>query len=212
MAVKGRPRSFDAESALDAAMRVFWREGFEGASLTALTEAMGINRRSSYAAFGNKEDLFRKVVDRYLEGPGGFIAAALEQPTAREVAEALLHGAADGYTLPGEPPGCLLVQSALACGPDAEPIRLELLARRADGLTALRERLSHAKNEGDLPADADSRALADYLTAVAEGIAVRAVSNATRDELHTIAAAALRAAFGLRNAPALSPAIVENPT
>ena len=99
----GRPRSFDFDDALDAAMQVFWRKGYEGASLSDLTQAMGINRPSLYAAFGNKNTLFRKALDRYAEGPAAYVAEALKQPTARAVTQKLLHGAADLLTDPAHP-------------------------------------------------------------------------------------------------------------
>ncbi|MBX9396340.1 TetR/AcrR family transcriptional regulator [Streptomyces sp. TRM72054] len=193
MARTGRPRSFDADVALDKAMRLFWAEGYEGASLNELTEAMGINRRSIYAAYGNKEELFRKAVDRYLAGPGAFVAKALDQPTARQVAEAMLHGCADAYTTPGCPRGCLLVQSALACGPEGEPARAGLAARRESGVGALRERFERAQREGDLPEPVDADALARYLTAVGQGISVQAAGGAGREDLHRVADQALAA-------------------
>src|ERR1700691_2548703 len=112
----GRPRGFDTEKALDAAMREFWRKGFEGASLADLTKAMGINRPSLYAAFGDKEALFRKVLDRYADGPARYVREALQEPTARAVMERLLRGAAEISADRHSPRGCLMVQGALACG------------------------------------------------------------------------------------------------
>src|ERR1700687_480877 len=109
----GRPRSFDLGKALDAGMLVFWRKGYEGASLSDLTRAMGINRPSLYAAFGDKEALFRKALDRYDEGPAAYVREALKQPTVRAVTEQLLRGAAKLSTDPHHPPGCLMVQGAL---------------------------------------------------------------------------------------------------
>src|SRR5947207_13461768 len=106
----GRPRAFDADKALDKALKVFWRKGYEGASLPDLTAAMGINRPSLYAAFGNKEELFRKVIARYVDGPASFVRKALEAPTARVAAERLLSGAIALVTDPRNPRGCLLVQ------------------------------------------------------------------------------------------------------
>src|SRR5262249_57450320 len=120
---KGGRGEFGVEGALDRALEVFWRKGYEGASLAELTRAMGINRPSLYAAFGNKEALFGKVLDRYAEGPAGYVREALAAPTARAVAERLLLGAIDLLADPKNPRGCLLVQGALACGAAAEPLR-----------------------------------------------------------------------------------------
>src|SRR5271156_3918908 len=106
----GRPRNFCTETVLDRAMEVFWRKGYEGASLSDLTEAMGINRPSLYAAFGDKEALFRKVLDRYEEGPAAYVYEALKERTARAVAESLLRRAAKGSIDPRNPRGCLMVQ------------------------------------------------------------------------------------------------------
>src|SRR6202049_4003329 len=146
----GRPRSFDPDKALDSAVDVFWSKGYEGASLADLTKAMGINRPSLYAAFGDKEKLFRKVLDRYAEGPASYSSAALQEPTSRAVVERLLYGTADVLTSPGSPRGCLLVQGALACGNRAASVRRELISRRMAGEAALRQRLNRAKIEGDL--------------------------------------------------------------
>src|SRR3954452_13828883 len=115
-ACKGRPRQFDVDEALAAALRVFWTKGYEGASLTDLTEAMGIMKPSLYAAFGNKESLFRKALDLYEREKLEYAARALEQPSARGVAEVLLRGAVNNVTGPEEPHGCLGVITANACG------------------------------------------------------------------------------------------------
>src|SRR3954470_8378884 len=99
----GRPRAFDVDKAPYQALLVFWRKGYEGTSLPDLTEAMGINRPSLYAAFGNKEALFRKALDRYVQGPAAYLGAALKQPTAKAVTERVLYGAADRLTDPRNP-------------------------------------------------------------------------------------------------------------
>ena len=126
----GRPRAFDLDEALDKAMKVFWQKGYEGSSLSDLTEAMGINRPSLYAAYGNKEELFRKALDRYGEGPASYLKKALEEPTARQVIEKLLEAGIDLLSDPSTPHGCLVLQSALCCGDGADSARLETLARR----------------------------------------------------------------------------------
>jgi AcrR family transcriptional regulator len=188
----GRPREFDPDQALDTALHVFWRRGYEGASISDLTEAMGITKPSLYAAFGNKEELFRKALDRYVDGPGGYVQVALAKPTAREVVEHMLFEAADAVTDPNNPPGCLAVQGALTCGEAAESIKQELMARRAQGETDLRQRFARAVAEGDLPADADAADLARYLSAVLQGMAVQAAGGATRAQLRKIAEMTLR--------------------
>lgn len=189
----GRPREFDPEVALDQAMRVFWQKGYEGTSLSDLTEAMGINRPSLYAVFGNKEELFRRAVDRYVQGPAGYVNAALEEPTARAAVEQLLFGAVDLLTQRPNPGGCLLVQGALACGDTADAIRAELIAQRLAGEAAIRTRLERGVQEGDLPPETDCVSLARYFVTVTRGMAVQAVDGATREELLQVAELALRA-------------------
>src|SRR5262252_1533238 len=105
-AQRGRPRAFDIDDALDRALEVFWRKGYEGASLPDLTKAMGINRPSLYAAFGNKEALFRRAIERYVEGPGCHVREAIDEPTARKVVERLLRGSIDLITDVRKPRGC----------------------------------------------------------------------------------------------------------
>jgi len=189
----GRPRGFDPEKALEAALRVFWKKGYEGAALSDLTAAMGINRPSIYATFGNKEALFRKALDRYSERMTKYTAEALKEPTARAVAERLMAGTADSLSCPGNPKGCLMVQGALACGDEADPIRRELISRRATGEAAVRERFERAKVEEDLPAGADAGDLARYVMAVMHGMAVQSAGGASREELQGVIDLSMRA-------------------
>ncbi|HEY2712979.1 MAG TPA: TetR/AcrR family transcriptional regulator [Chthoniobacterales bacterium] len=188
----GRPRAFDAEVALERAMHVFWAKGYEGAALSDLTRAMRINRPSLYAAFGNKEQLFRKVLDRYANGPLAYFAKALAAAKAREVIEKILFGAANMASDPRLPAGCLLVQGALACGDSAGSVQKETAARRAASEVALRRRLERAKLEGDLLPQADPAELARYVMTVLQGMAVQGANGASRNELRRIAKMALR--------------------
>ena len=187
----GRPRGFDADEALEQAVLVFWAQGYDGASLDDLTGAMGITRTSMYRAFGNKEELFRKALARYAEGPASYVARALEQPAAREVAGAFLTGAVRASTRPGCPAGCLSVQGSLAAGESGREARDLLAAWRAEGVRHLRDRFRRAVDEGDLPAGADPGLLARYLMTVANGIAVQAAGGAGRDDLQLVADMAL---------------------
>ena len=189
----GRPRAFDVDEALDQALKVFWRKGYEGTSLPDLTRAMGINRPSLYAAFGNKEALFRKALDRYNDGPAAYVREALVEPTARAVVEALLRGAVEQLSSRRHPQGCLMVQGALSCGTRADPIRRELAARRAAVEVAIRRRFKRAISDDDLPADTDAGDLARYVSTVMYGMAVRAAGRASRKELLRVVKMALRA-------------------
>ena len=121
-APKGRPREFDLDEALAAALLVFWRNGYEAASMAELTAAMGITKPSLYAAFGNKEALFHKALDLYEREKLAYMTSALEAPTARGVAERLLRGSLEMQMSSCDPKGCLRVISAAACGAEAEPI------------------------------------------------------------------------------------------
>src|SRR5260221_3648512 len=156
----GRPREFEVDRALDVALQVFWRKGYEGASMADLTEAMGITKPSLYAAFGNKEELFRKALDRYVDGPGGYFQVALGKPTARAVVKHLLFEAADAVTDPNNTPGCLAVQGALCCGDAAQSIKQELMLRRANGDEDLRKRSGRPITEVDWPPVSDAPAQA----------------------------------------------------
>ncbi|WP_327234028.1 TetR/AcrR family transcriptional regulator [Streptomyces sp. NBC_01317] len=188
----GRPRGFDADEALERAMLFFWKHGYEGASTAGLTNAMGISTTSMYAAFGNKEQLFRKALERYTEGPSAYLARALEEPTALGVATAILAGTIRTTTRPAQPHGCLGVQGALTTSDSGQEIRDLLVAWRNDGYTRVRDRFRRAVDEGDLPARTDPSLLARHLTTFANGLAVQAASGVTRGELQSLAAATLR--------------------
>jgi len=189
----GRPRAFDRDQALDQALHVFWQNGYEGTSIADLTEAMGINPPSLYAAFGNKETLFREALDRYEARRDEIMAEAFAVPTAREAMTRLLEGTADRLSDKGKPRGCLMVQGALCGGEECETVKRDLASRRAGGEALIRERLKRAKREGDLPDDADPAALARFVSAVLQGMSVQASGGATRKELRAIAEMALRA-------------------
>jgi AcrR family transcriptional regulator len=189
----GRVRQFDADAALDRALEVFWARGYEGATLPELTAAMGINRPSLYAAFGNKEQLFRKAVDRYQTGRMAFVAEALKRPTARAVVEALFSGFVRMQRDRSGSRGCMIVSGALTCAEEAEPVRRELARLRQATVAALRERFERAAREADLPGGTDCATLARYVATVLNGLAVQAASGATETELRRVAAMAMRA-------------------
>ena len=187
----GRPRSFCREEALDRAMTVFWRHGYEGASMADLTKAMGINPPSLYACFRSKEGLFKAVLQRYDQRRASFMAHVLEAPSAAKVAETYLMGVATfaADTSGRNPPGCLMVQGGLTCGDTMIP---DTLARhRAEKEAMLRARFEEARNSGDLPKSCDPASLARYLMVMANGICVQASAGATAEELREVAAIAL---------------------
>jgi len=174
-------------------MTVFWRKGYEGASLADLTEAMGINPPSLYAAFGNKEGLFRAVLERYDARRQALMDRVIAASDPRSVARIFLEGVADFSADTGgrTPPGCLLVQSGLSCS-DAD-IPQALAEHRAEKERALRERFERDKKADRLPKDANPATLASYLVAVANGMCIQAAAGATRKQLHDIIEIALAA-------------------
>jgi AcrR family transcriptional regulator len=189
----GRPRGFDENAALEAAMRVFWEKSYEGATLSDLTSAMGINKSSMYAAFGDKEALFRRAMERYREGPMRYIPDALEKPVLRDAVASLLHGTVLFLSQPGHPRGCLSIQAALACGVDAEPIQQAMVEWRRAGEEALRKRFVMARRAGELPKDISPADFARYIATAMAGLAVQAVNGASRDEMKRTADLVLKA-------------------
>jgi AcrR family transcriptional regulator len=188
----GRPRAFSEEDALAAALRVFWEKGYEGASLTDLTEAMGINRPSLYATFGDKQALFFRAIEQYANGPAHYLREALEEPTAYAVIEALLRGAVKLLADPRNPRGCLSVQGGIACSTAAEPIKNALIAWRKKGETEIMKRFKRARAQGDLPAQLDPHDLARYIATVLNGLAIQAANGATKAEMTRVVEIALR--------------------
>ncbi len=174
-------------------MQVFWEKGYEGASLSDLTTAMGINRPSLYAAYGNKEELFRKALGRYAQGVEAFMCQHLAQPTARAAVESFLIAAADGATCPDNPHGCLTVRCNLAGTEGAEPVRRELARVRGRVEVLVRERLERAQAQGELPPGADPADLARYVATVQQGISVQAAGGATREQLRGVVRTVLAA-------------------
>jgi AcrR family transcriptional regulator len=187
----GRHREFDVDRVLDAALCVFWRKGYEGASYADLTAAAGVERPALYSAFGNKEALFRKVLVRYYERYLDYLPAALELPTARDVAVHILYSAIDLNTRYPEHTGCLGINGVLAGSDEAEPVRQALIEARAAGEAQLRERFERAKAEGDLPEGTRPEALAAFLLAVLHGMAVQAKAGFSRETLQGVAEQAL---------------------
>lgn len=190
--LKGRPREFDVDQALAAALRVFWSKGYEAASLSDLTEAMGITKPSLYAAFGNKEALFRKTLDLYEAEKMDYMRSALDAPTARGVAERLLRGSLHNQMSCNEPKGCMGVISTMTCGNGAEGVRSELMSRRESSIAALTERFARAQREGDLPADIDPRGLTNLIFTQVQGMAVLAGSGVSLAELEAMVETGLR--------------------
>jgi len=189
LATRGRPREFDVEDALAAALRVFWSKGYEGASLTDLTEAMAITRPSLYAAFGNKEALFKQALDLYETEKLAYVKSALAAPTAKGVAERMLAGTLDNIT--SECRGCLGVIASVNCSNQDSPIRDDVRARAETARRAVVDRMQRAIDEGDFSIPVEAEAMTSYLMAVLQGVSVQAGAGASRASLQQVADAAL---------------------
>jgi len=180
----GRPLSFDREAALDAAMHLFWRHGYEATSVAELTQAMGITPPSLYGAFGDKRRLFLEAVDRYLGGGAAAIVQTIDEAaTGHEAARALLTAAALGDTGEDTPPGCLLASSLVSSSAVAAEIREELAEIRRRIEAALRARIEDDIQAGRAPRHCDAEALAGHVFAVVQGMSTLAKDGAGRDKL-----------------------------
>ncbi len=192
MAARGRPRSFDREEALRRAMQVFWKKGFDNASLAELTRAMGINPPSLYAAFGSKEDLFKEAVALYARTEGGGIWEQIPAaPTARAAIEGMLRATAEVFTRSRKPRGCMIVLAAPQVEGANPAVSEELKHRRAENIEILQRRLEQAVAEGELPSGVDCRAIATYFATVQHGMSIQARDGATRETLLAIADCAM---------------------
>lgn len=183
---KGRPRQFDEASALIAATHVFWRHGYAGSSISLLLKQMGINRASMYATFGNKEELFKKVIKRYEEEKERYMLEALDQPSGRRVAEHLLQNTIDLKTDRGDPQASMAIVHATGFGPGDISLRTFIRDRGDYWRERLVSRIEKAQTEGDFDRGLDARGLALTLKAATDGIIAAAGTGATEAELHNI--------------------------
>jgi TetR/AcrR family transcriptional regulator, copper-responsive repressor len=182
---RGRPRSFDRETALEKAILAFWERGYEATSVSDLTRLMDIGAPSLYAAFGDKRSLFEEVVREYGVRYGSFGDRALaEESTARAAVERMLREAAVAYTAPGHPHGCLVIHAATNCStPEVEE---SLRARRNANIAAFESRIKADVAAGALPAGIDAAALARHTGAMIQGMSQQARDGASREELEAL--------------------------
>lgn len=194
MPERGRPRSFDKQHALARAMEVFWEKGYEGTSMADLTSVMEITAPSIYAAFGNKEDLFREALALYVSTEGAeLLRPVLAAPSAYEAIQSLLMESARIYTRKNRPTGCLVVMSALQGGAAVDTVRGELATKRMRNVDDLAKLLSRGVKTGEIPATADLKAMARFYVTVQEGMSIQARDGASRQALESVAHSALAA-------------------
>jgi AcrR family transcriptional regulator len=182
MVARGRPRSFDRDAALRAAMKCFWKSGYEGASMAGLTEAMGINSPSLYACFGSKEELFREAVGLYLATEDRASRDILARAsTAREAIHAMLRHTVGNLARPDQPRGCLLILGD--SNAESAAVRDYLGRHRRDIQARLEQRLRQGTADGDVPAGADIKVAASFYMTILQGLSLRARDGASRQGL-----------------------------
>ncbi|HEY4069206.1 MAG TPA: TetR/AcrR family transcriptional regulator [Burkholderiaceae bacterium] len=200
---RGRPLSFDRDTALEQAMHVFWERGYEAASIADLTSAMGITPPSLYTAFGDKSKLFLEAIERYALGPGSVGPRALaEEPTARGAIERWLLESADELTRTCHPKGCMVVMATTNCSVAAEHVQTALTKRRAAALANIKTRIQNGIDDGELPEDTDAKALSTFYSAVYQGMSMQAKDGASRANLVATVETAMRAWPAKRRAAA----------
>lgn len=188
-----RQRNFEEADVLDRAMEVFWRLGYDGASFSELTRAMGLTSPSIYAAFGNKRGLFEAVLNRYRTRRMAFRDWAFSGSTAREVAERVLIGAAEWLVDPAEPLGCFSVQAGVSASVENLEVPTRLTVLRGQLQASMRDRFEQAQADGDLAPEADPELLARYVQTVFLGMSLQATAGSTREELVAVAKLAMLA-------------------
>ena len=188
----GRPISFDKDAALEAAMMLFWERGYEGTSMADLTQAMGLNPSSIYAAFGDKHALFQLAVKRYMEMRAQYAGKALEEPTLEKLVRALFDNTVAFLTTPGHPPTCMTLAGAVGCSVEATPARDLMTEIRKQNQVALRQRLLKARKSGELSKDIDLDDYTRYLSTIIAGLSIQAANGSTKAELKRTAQMALR--------------------
>jgi AcrR family transcriptional regulator len=188
----GRPIGFDKDAALEAAMLLFWERGFEGTSMADLTQAMGLNPSSIYAAFGDKHALFSLAVRRYLETRARYAEEALEEPTLDKVIRALFDKTVTSLTTPGHPSTCMTLAGSMGCSVDATPARDLMTEIRKLNEVAIKERLLQARKSGELSKDINVDDYTRFLSLMLAGLSVQAANGSTKAELKRTAQMALR--------------------
>lgn len=190
---RGRPRSFDRGAALEQAMQLFWRHGYESTSIGMLTAAMGITPPSLYSAFGDKERLFLEAIEHYRTGPGNAAKALGTAQSARDAIRCVLESSARELTQPHHPPGCMVVLAALSGSEASAHIRSALADIRLETEAFFASTIGAGVESGELPADTDVRALAKFAMTVLQGMTIQARDGASHADLLRVAAAAMRA-------------------
>ena len=196
---RGRPREFDEDTALDHALELFWRQGYEGTSIADLRKAIGITAPSLYAAFGSKEELYRRVLECYLAGLGRCLVDSLrEEKTTYAALERFLLESAKNFSGVKNPPGCLISCAILTCAPQNRTVATIVAAKRMESLHALRHRFQQAVKNGELPRGTNTEQLARFYAAVIQGMSIQALDGAGGKALRGIAKTALIAWPGRR--------------
>jgi AcrR family transcriptional regulator len=193
---RGRPRSFDKDTALDLALQIFWLKGYQATSMSELTEATGLNKPSLYAAFGDKEALYLQALQRYVQTQLPPRAAVLDsEADGRKAVERFLRALAAMYCDPQLPGGCLVLTGASECGSPSTPAPIDAALRETVAFTEtmLLQRLQRAQREGHLPRGARTQELAVFFSAVLAGLGVMAKAGAKRAKLDGAISAAMRA-------------------
>jgi TetR/AcrR family transcriptional repressor of nem operon len=188
-----RTKAFDPDAALQAALELFWRRGYEATSMGDLVEHLGIARASIYGTFGGKHDLYMQALDRYMQGKDPNVVDMLSQPgPALPAVRALVHRYAQESAADADRAGCFIVNTAIELAPHDRTASGRVATSWNTIETALTSALTRARAQGELAADKDPRALARFLLTVLQGMRVLARGEPEPDRLRDAAEQALK--------------------
>lgn len=190
---RGRPKCFDEQEALQKAMMLFWKYGYEATAMSDLTKALNLTAPSIYSTFGDKSQLFHACLDYYLKHEACSLDLIFQQAeTAKVAIELYLYENLKKLLQQDKPTGCMLVTATMNCSEQHQPLQHDLLLKRQQVKEKIYQRLQQGVEDGDLSSDADIQAMKDYYSTVIQGLTMQARDGVAIEQLENVVTLALK--------------------